>query len=208
MILLVMGPQGSGKGTQASLLAKDFNLYYFDAGEFLRKIAEKDPKIDEIINKRGELLDDTAMFDLVRKHFEQKGIYDNIIFDGYPRSIAQYELLSDWLKGHGACVSHAIYIDVSRDTSIKRLSARRIDEKTGEIYNLLTNPPGKEINEKDLVQREDDKPEAIGERLAAYEKVTVPLIKHLDEKGILVKVNGEQTIETINKEIKEKLKNG
>ena len=87
MIILILGPQGSGKGTQASRLARRFGLYYFETGKFLRELARQRPDIDEKINKRGELLADREIFSLVRDFLEREKTGDNIIFDGYPRSV-------------------------------------------------------------------------------------------------------------------------
>ncbi len=206
MIILVMGPQGSGKGTQAKLLAEKLDYYYFDSGAHLREIAEKDARIDEIVNKRGELVPDADMFAMVTNFFESEKRYDNMVLDGYPRSIIQYHAINDWFLAHGASINHAIFLKVSDQVSIARLSARRQDPATGEIYNLLTNPPGPEVDQTKLVHREDDTPEAIAERLEHYHKTTQPLIELLRKDGVLVEINGEQPIEVIQKEINEKIR--
>ncbi len=203
MNIIIFGPQGSGKGTQAKLLAKKFNLFYFESGKFLREIAKKDPEIDKTINEKGKLLPDDKMFSLMSRSLEEKvSDFQNIIFDGYPRSVKQYELLADWLKKKGSKIDKAIFLDISEQESIKRLSARRMDSKTGKIYNLLTAPkPGPDVNEEDLVQREDDKPAAIKERLANYHKTTEPLVSLLEKEGILEKVGGERPIDEIQKDL-------
>lgn len=200
MILLVLGPQGSGKGTQAKRLADEFGLFYFDAGAFLRKIAKTNPKIDEIVNKRGLLVPDGEMFGIVRDALGDK--VDNLVLDGYPRSVSQFELLSKWLSERGRRVTKAIYLKVGERESVRRLSGRRIDPQTGKVYNLLTNKPGPEVDETRLIQREDDRPEAILERLAIYRSTTEPLIKKLREDGILVEVDGEKSIDEVYAEIK------
>lgn len=207
MIILIMGPQGSGKGTQAKKLAEEFNLFYLDAGAILRKIAKTDPRINEIVNKRGELLPDQEIFEVITDYLDKKGVYDNIILDGYPRSIIQYDLISGWLKKHGSSITEAIFLRVSEQISVKRLSARRQDPKTGRIYNLITKKPGPEVNSESLVQREDDEPEAIRERLMHYHKSTEPLVNKLKDDGILVEVDGEDEIEQIYAEIKDIVKN-
>jgi adenylate kinase len=203
MIILVLGPQGSGKGTQGKLLASRLDYFYFDVGAHLRKIAKTDPRINQIVNKRGELLPDEEIFQIVTKHLEENHLYDNIILDGYPRSSAQYELIKNWFATHGTKINKAILLTVSDEVSIKRLSARRSDPVTGKIYNLITKVPGPEVDPRKLLQREDDKPEAIAERLRLYHQTTGPLVDLLKKEGILVEVDGERPIEDIQGSINE-----
>lgn len=205
MNIIILGPQGSGKGTQAKLLSEKLNLFYFESGRFLRELSKKRPEIGERIDK-GHLVADEEMFSLVSEDLEEKNSQgDNMILDGYPRSIKQYELLEEWLKKKGKDIDYAILLEISQKESIRRLSARRMDKTTGKIYNLITDPPGKDIKRENLIQREDDKPEAIRQRLKDYKKVTEPLIKKLKEEGKLIEIDGEQPIETIFSQIIEKL---
>jgi adenylate kinase len=200
MNIIILGPQGSGKGTQAKLLAKKLNLFYFESGKFLRELAKTNKSIDERINKRGELMPDEEMFSLFSNYLNEKAsTASNMILDGYPRSIKQYELLEDWLKQRNAKIDKAILLEISEKESIRRLSARRRCEKCGQIYNLITNPPPSEGCPcgGDLVQREDDRQKAIIKRLAAYNEVTKPLVERLENQGILERVNGERPIKTI-----------
>lgn len=206
MIILIMGPQGSGKGTQARRLAEEFGLLYLDVGALLRKISKTDERINEIVNKRGALLPDKEIFEIVTKHLSEKGQYDNLILDGYPRSIQQYELVENWLEKNGSRITKALFLNVSESESVKRLSARRFDPKTGKIYNLITKVPGPEVDVASLVHREDDKPEAIQERLTHYRETTKPLIEKLREEGKLVELDGERAIEEIHSDMKEEIR--
>lgn len=204
MNIIILGPQGSGKGTQAKLLTEKLNLYYLEMGKFLREVAKVNPKIDSIVNKKGKLVPAGIVFSLMSEHLEKEVPDRNkILFDGYPRSIKQYELLKTWLKEKKERVSHAVYLDISEKESVRRLSKRRICEKCGTIYNLITNPPpgGKCECGGNLFQRDDDKPEAINQRLAIYKKTTEPLIDIFRKEGILTKVNGERSIEVILEDI-------
>jgi adenylate kinase len=209
MNIIIFGPQGSGKGTQAELLADRLNLFYFESGKFLRDLAKTDKEIDTIINEKGELLPDEEMFEYTSKYLEKNDPdLSDIIFDGYPRSIKQYQLLKNWLRSEGKQIDYAILLEINEDTSVKRLSARRICEKCGNIYNLITNPPpegGCECGGK-LIQREDDKPKAIKNRLSLYRKQTSPLISIFDKEGILVSIDGERPIKVIFEDILKKLK--
>lgn len=208
MILIILGPQGSGKGTQAQILAEKLGLYCFDAGSFLRELAKKDLKINKIIDK-GILVEDDIMFTLVTDFFEKntKNL-DNIIFDGYPRSVKQYKLLKNWLLEKGLSFNKAIFLDLSEEETIRRLSARRTCSACGRVYNLITNPPDGDFCEcgGSLVQRDDDNPESIKNRLQYFWETTRPLINLLDEEGILIKIDGAKPIEAISQEILERLK--
>jgi adenylate kinase len=209
MNIILLGPQGSGKGTQAALIVKNFDLFYIETGELLREAAKSDPEIDRIVNQRGELVPDEITFSIVTKKLNlEHPERDGILFEGYPRSLTQYEMLREWLGQLGKRVDLAIVIEVSEEVSIKRLSGRRIDPATGKIYNMLTEPPPAEVDINSLVQREDDKPDAIRERLKLYKQVTQPLLEELDAVGILRTVGGERPIEVIYDEIARVVKNG
>ena len=206
MNIVILGPLGSGKGTQARLIAEKLNLFYFEAGKFLRNLAKTDPSIDERINKKGELLPDDEMFSLLKKHIEKENpTRRNLMLEGYPRSVKQYELLKEWLAGTSQQIDKAIYLEISEKESIRRTSARKVDRKTGKIYNSITNPPGPEVDAENLYQRPDDKPEAIQKRLNWFKESVLPLVDVFEKEGILEKINGERSIEIITKDILSKL---
>ena len=210
MNIIILGPQGSGKGTQAKLLVDKLGLYNFESGDFLREVAKSNSMIDRLINQKGVLLPDGVVFSLVSEFLEQKvPTRDNILFDGYPRSIKQYDLLKDWLSESGTKINFSIFIDIREKESIRRLSARRICIKCGNVYNLITNPPPGKSCEcgGDLIQRTDDMADAISERLKEYKKTTHPLIEFLEKEGILIKVDGEKPIDEIFADIIAKIEN-
>ena len=206
MNIILLGPQGSGKGTQAALLVRSFNLYYFEMGGVLRDEAKRNPEIDEKINKKGELLPDEEVFSILVSNLNREAPgRDQILFDGFPRSVAQYQMLKDWLAEAGKKIDLAILIKISEAESVRRLSARRICRKCGKIWNLVTTPipPSENLCScgGELYQSEDDKPEAIKERLSLYQKVTGPLLEMLDSEGKLVGVGGERPVDEIFEEI-------
>lgn len=206
MNVILLGPQGSGKGTLAELIAKNFNLYHLEIGELLREAAKTDHEIDEIVNKKGGLVpDETALLVVTRKVNQERPSRDGILFDGYPRSVEQYLLLKDWLGQVAKKVDKAILIKISHEESIRRLSGRRYCRKCDRIWNLVAfpKPPSQTtcICGGELYQREDDKPEVIKERLLLYEKITGPLIEMLDSEGKLIEVGGERPIDVIYEEI-------
>lgn len=200
MNILLIGPQGSGKGTQARFLADKFGFFYFETGDFLRNLAKTNPVVKEII-ECGKLVPNKEMSSYVQSYFDKKGVYDQIIFDGFPRTVEQYDFFKKWLKGKEVNIDLVIVLEINEETSIKRLEARRLDPKTGMIYNLITDMPPKGVSLKSLIQREDDKPDAIKERLKLYRKRTLPLIKKLEKDTKVVKINGEEHIEKIREEI-------
>lgn len=210
MNLIILGPQGSGKGTQARLLAKELGLFYFESGDFLRDLAKEDKRIDDLINKEGKMVPDEEIFILTKKYLgENVPERNGMILDGYPRSVKQYDLLKDWLKEKGKDIDSVILLEISEQESVKRLSARRICEKCGMVYNLITNPPPSQDTCKcggKLIKRADDEPGAIKTRLSLYHKETEPLIGIFEKEDILMRVDGERLIEVIFEDIMNKLK--
>lgn len=209
MNIILLGPQGSGKGTQARILAEKLGLFYLEVGSFLREIAQKDAGIDEIINKKGTLVPNEKIFSLLKNYLiEKKANLANIVYDGYPRNIEQYNLLATWLKENGQKIDYVIFISISDEETVRRLSARRSCRKCGAIYNLITNPPKSDkcdICGGELSQREDDKPELIKKRLELYKTNTQPLLDVLGGEGILYEVNGERPIGVIAEELQKLL---
>ncbi len=204
MNILILGPQGSGKGTQAQLLSGKMGYYYVESGRILREAAKSSPVVDEIINQKGQLLPDEETFSLIKGKLESEAQdLNKVVFDGFPRSFKQYSLLKDWLHSKGTKLDLAILLEIGESETIKRLSARRTCEKCGKVYNLITSPPPKEgcLCGGKLSQRVDDTPEAIKTRLAAFREVTTPLIEQLGREGILIKLNGERPIQTIFRDI-------
>jgi adenylate kinase len=209
MNIIILGPQGSGKGTQARILSEKLGLYYFEMGDFLRNLAKNDSVIDEIINQKGELLPDHMFFFAMKDLLEEKMIKEGkgMILDGFPRTIEQYKLLKNWFNEKSIKVNKAIVLEISEKETIKRLSARRICENCGEVYNLITKIPPKagcKCGAK-LIQRKDDEPVQIKKRLTLYKYSTKPLLTIFAKEGILLKINGEQPIEEITKEILSRL---
>jgi adenylate kinase len=210
MNIIIMGPQGSGKGTQAKKLADKFKLLHLEAGQILRKMAETDDRIKGMINN-GEIVPDQETLGYLEDHISDSGWgFADIVFDGYPRSINQYKLLKQWIRSKGGEIDHFVYLDVSDDESINRLSSRRVCKKCGSVYNLITDPPpdtrlcrcgGK------LIQREDDRPDIIRTRLATFHKSTKPVLDMADKEGILIEINGERPIEVVFDDIVSRIEN-
>lgn len=205
MNIILMGPQGSGKGTQARILMEKFNLFYFESGAYLRRMAEEHPEIKKIMDE-GKLVPDEEFTSYLTAFFDSKNIYDNILFDGFPRTIDQYKFLKNWLSDKKVKLDLVLVIEISEAETVKRLEGRRLDPATGKIYNLATDPPPNSVDVSKLVHRDDDKPEAIKVRLDAYKTRTEKLISFIEADSKVVRVNGERPIDEIAKDLEEIVK--
>ncbi len=214
MILIFLGPQGSGKGTQAKLLVKKLGCHYLEIGDVLREKAEEKSslgqEINRFINQEGKLVPENIMKKIVADWLNKVDFGKGIIFDGYPRNLEQYRNLQGLLTKKGKGIDLVIYLKLSRTTSIKRLSARRICPRCNLEYNLVTKPPRKEglcdRCQGKLIQRKDDFPQLIKGRLDIYYRLTQPLIDSVRKEGILEEVDGERSIEVIHQDIKDRIK--
>src|SRR5260221_12239910 len=177
MNIVILGPQGSGKGTQAKLLAEKFEFFYFEAGEFLRELADKRDDVKKILDS-GKLVPEVELTSYISAFFDEKQVYNNIIFDGFPRTIEQYKFFEKWLKEKNVDINLVIVLIVSEKTTLVRLAKRN---------------------------REDDREEAIKQRLEIYKKETMPLIEELKKDTKDVEIDGERTVQEIFKDICKKL---
>jgi adenylate kinase len=209
MNIIVLGPPGSGKGTQSKKISKTLGMDYFSTGEFSRKLAEYNPRLKKIVES-GQLIPEDEMTRYVTKYLKENfKDMTNILFDGYPRFISQYKFLEAWLKEKGSKGIIAIFLELSDAVVVKRLSSRRICVDCGREYNLVTNPPKGEACEcgGKLITRADDNPVSIKERLEVYKENVEPVVKYLEGNGNLIKINADQPIEAITEEILGKIKN-
>lgn len=204
MNLILLGPQGSGKGTQAELLVQKYGWNYVEMGKILRSM----PEVKESIDK-GELVPDEYVRQIAWDHINRQDKEKGFLFDGYPRSLEQYKYLEDMLRKFGKKIDWVIYLYISPEESVRRLSARRTCEKCGEIYNLITNPPkNPEVCDKcggKLTQREDDQPEAIKRRLELFNQRTKPILEKARAEHVLLEVDGERQIEQIHDDMVSRL---
>ncbi len=200
MNILLMGPQGSGKGTQARILCDKFGFFYFESGAYLRRIADGNPELKKSLAE-GILVPDREMTSYLTAFLDSKNLYDDVLFDGFPRTVGQYEFMKNWLNDKKVKLDLVFLLQISEEETVRRLTARRQDPVTGKIYNLVTDKPPVDVDESKLVQRDDDKPEAIKRRLSLYREQTEPLIAKLREDSKVVEIDGERPIETISLEM-------
>jgi adenylate kinase len=200
MNIILFGPQGSGKGTQARLLCDKFGFSYFESGAYLRKLSDTHEEMKLIMNS-GKLVPDEEFTSYLTAYLDQENLYDDIIFDGFPRTLEQYKFLKVWLNQKQVKINLAIVLEINEEETLKRLGARRLDPKTGKIYNLVSDLPPSDVDINTLVQRDDDKPEAIKKRLALYHERTETLIEGIKKDTNVFRVNGERSIEDIHNDL-------
>lgn len=210
--IIILGPQGSGKGEQTERLAPQFNLRAIATGDLFREIAQEKSErgriVNEMINIKGKILPDDFTFKVLKEVLEEKTAKAGFIFDGYPRTFAQLEKFEAYLRQKGEKIDKVFYLKISPETSVKRLSSRLVCEKCQDVYNLITHPPKKvgvcdECGGK-LVRRKDDEPQAISERLAAYSEQTEPMIAYFKKQKVLEEIDGEEPIEAVFAQIKKR----
>ncbi|MFC1727546.1 adenylate kinase family protein [Patescibacteria group bacterium] len=209
MNILVMGPQGSGKGTQAKRLARKLDLAYFEAGDILREKAKEKTKLGKkifrTIHQKGELVSDQIMEGIIKEWLSQKKPSQGFLFDGFPRNQPQYQFVEKILAEKKMKIDVAICLKITRETAIKRLSARRICSECDREYNLVTLPPKNDQLcdqcQIELKQRHDDSPKVIKKRLQIYDQLTSPLVDLFRQQGILEEVDGERPVEVIFQDI-------
>ena len=204
--ILMIGPQGSGKGTQAELLSEHLGIPTIAMGRLLRQEAKKETKLSKKIKKfldKGKLVSDDITDELIRQWMQENDSSKGWILDGFPRRMHQLEQLLEFEQP-----THAVLINLDDETAVDRLSARRTCFECGKVYHLQFNPP--EVEGKcecggELNHREDDKPKAIRERLKIYHNDTEDLIERYRTMGILVEVDGRPGIEEVKESIIKKL---
>ncbi len=195
--LILLGPPGAGKGTQAERLTDDFNLPYIATGDILRKAVadgtELGRKADEYMTK-GELVPDDVIIGVILEAVEGPDARDGFLLDGFPRTQAQAQALEEELRKLDRRLTAALFIDVPDDEVVRRLSGRRVSAKTGRVYHIEFDPPKHEgrcdVDGSRLIQRDDDIPETIRNRLEVYRKNTIPVIDYYDERGLLRRFDG------------------
>jgi adenylate kinase len=205
--LVLFGPQGSGKGTQAEKLSKKYNLPVLSTGDIFRKEIKNKTELgklaDSLINN-GKLVPDEITDKIVFGELSKQKYRSGFILDGYPRNMNQLVFFE---KNIG--LDFAIELAVSDDEVVKRIAGRRVCSKCGETYNLLTKPPKQEgicdLCGGKLVTRDDDKPEAIVKRLQIYHQETEPILKFYAAKKKLIKIDAAGEIEEVFENIVGKL---
>jgi adenylate kinase len=203
MRVILMGPQGAGKGTQAAKLEEETGATHIEAGDLVREEIKSGSELGQKIKEysdKGELVPDEIIIDMTKPYLDEN---DSWILDGFPRNKEQARALDEALEEIGEKLDKVIVLEAPDDVLVERLSGRRQSEATGEIYHVEHNPPPEDEEEDPgpFVQREDDTEEAIRNRLETYHEQTEPLKDYYEEQGILVTVDATKTIDEVTEEV-------
>jgi adenylate kinase len=198
--LILIGPPGAGKGTQAERLTEDFRLPFISTGEMLRANVKNGTELGKAARVHmdaGHLVPDELIVAMAAERLDDHDTQDGFILDGFPRTTAQAEALEDQLNREGRRITAALLIDVPDAEIVKRIAGRRVCTKAGHNYHVDYDPPkNADVCDQDgsrLIQRDDDRPEVVQKRLAVYHEQTAPLVQFYDERGLLRRVDGTRT---------------
>jgi adenylate kinase len=213
MRLVLLGAPGSGKGTQAKLLASEFGLLHVAPGDIFRSEIRAGTELGRLVEgilARGELVDDQTTIRVIDTRLSSAEAEKGFVLDGFPRTISQAEALDRILSGRGESLDLAVGLEVDEDAILKRARSRRVCGLCGKPYNIAIQPPktaGKcDDCGGDLMTRKDDLEDTVRERLAVYREFTEPLSDYYEEKGLLEVVCGEGEVNEVFLRIKEALR--
>ena len=208
MFLILLGPPGAGKGTQARLLAKQLKLPHVASGDLFRDAFRAETPLgleaQEYI-RRGELVPDEVTIGMVTERLARSDCAEGVMLDGFPRTVEQAEALGRILAQGGACVAQVAYIRVCTETLLLRLGGRATCMSCQAVCHVLYSPPRRtgrcDACGGELYQRPDDRPSAHRKRIRVYTNQTAPLIEYYRERGILDTVDGEQDIDVVQRQL-------
>lgn len=203
MYIVMLGPPGAGKGTQAKRIAQELDLVHVSTGDLFRENLKNETELGKLAQQymdKGELVPDDVTIRMVEERLSRPDCEKGAVLDGFPRTTDQAEALDDLLEKFGGSVELVPFIKVPDEVLVERLSGRWMSP-SGRVYHEKYNPPTvkwiDDIDGSQLYQREDDKPETVRHRIDVYNEQTAPLIAYYREKGILVEIDGTQSIEDV-----------
>lgn len=212
MDLVMLGPPGAGKGTQAALLAEKLGVPHVATGDLFREALKSETELGltaKSYMERGELVPDEVTVAMVRERLQKPDSESGVILDGFPRTIEQAEALKALLAEQGRAIDAALFIDAAEDELVRRLSSRWTCRNCQAVYNVISNPPREEgkcdICGGELYQRADDVPETVRNRIRVYWQQTRPLVDHYQDQGLLITIKSEGGIERVQQKIQEAL---
>ncbi|HVA72340.1 MAG TPA: adenylate kinase [Candidatus Limnocylindrales bacterium] len=202
--VIFLGPPGAGKGTQARLVAEQFRVPHLSTGDMLREHVSLGTELGRLaqpIMHRGDLVPDDLILRMVGDRIARPDCANGFVFDGFPRTLAQAEALNRILERQDFGPPAVIFFDVADDILMRRLTGRRTCKVGLEIYNIYDRPPKVEgrcdVDGGELIQRDDDRPEVIRERLAAYNRQTRPLVEYYRSQGMLDEVDAAASMAAV-----------
>jgi adenylate kinase len=206
--IILVGAQGSGKGTQAEMLSQTLGIPHIASGDLFRKAIDEKTELGvkaKAYMDRGELVPDDLTVTMVINRLEEPDCSQGVLFDGFPRTVAQAEVLDKGLQEVGKHIDLAIYLQVPREELLKRLSGRYICRANQHVYNINTHPPKVvgicDIDGSELYQRTDDTGEAVQKRLDIFFNETIRLLDYYGKQNKLVEVDGNQDIDKVQQSL-------
>jgi adenylate kinase len=213
MRLIIFGPPGAGKGTQASRISSRHGLLHISTGDMLRAAVREGSQLGRLAKSymdKGELVPDDVVIGIIKDRIMKADSKDGFMLDGFPRTIPQAQALDKMLGEEGLKIGAVISIEVDDEEVVKRISGRRVCEKCGAMYHIIFDPPKNsgycDKCDGKLYQRDDDSEDVVRNRLRVYRKQTEPLKEYYEKTGILKGVRGRGTVEEVFSEIERILK--
>ena len=214
MNIVLIGPPGAGKGTQAKFIINNYNIPQISTGDMLREnVSNKTPlgldatKFMDV----GELVPDQIILDMMKKRLQGNDCCNGFVLDGFPRTTIQADGLTELLNKLNIKINYVLVLSVKDDIIVKRMSGRRLHPKSGRVYHVEYNPPKNlgidDITNEKLIIRDDDKEDTVRKRLQVYHKQTKPIINYYNDYNIVHTIDGENKIDIIKKEIDDILSN-
>ncbi len=202
--VVLLGPPGAGKGTQAEIISEKLGLAHISSGDIFRENLKAQTELGKLAQgymNRGELVPDDVTIAMIRDRLQKPDTQNGALLDGFPRTPAQAGALAEMLASWGGKVDSVPYVAVPPEILIERLGGRWTCREQGHVYHEKYNPPKQagrcDIDHSELYQREDDKPETVANRIKVYFQQTAPLIEYYRQKGLLREVDGTQPIEKV-----------
>jgi len=210
---VLLGPPGAGKGTQAAQIAEMCGIPHVSSGNIFRENLQKETELGKKAKEymeAGDLVPDELTIKMVTDRLSRSDCDEGAILDGFPRTPAQAEALSEYLAERNDEIASVPLINVPEDELVERLSGRWVCKAEGHVYHMKYNPPKNDkicdIDGSELYQREDDKRETVIQRIQVYKEQTTPLINFYEEKGLLVYIDGDQSIEDVTEQLMDTVK--
>lgn len=206
MNLVLLGPPGAGKGTQAKVLSQKLNIHHISTGDMLREAVSKGTSLGKEAAEymgKGELVPDRLVIEIVKETLATVGVEKGFILDGFPRTLKQAKMLDSTLENINKKLDSIIYFKTSVETSVARLSGRRVCKKCGVNFHIKNIPPKKDgicdYCGNQLYQRKDDQEKTVKKRWTVYAEETAPLITYYENRGVLQEVSGDLEVNELNK---------
>lgn len=208
MLIILLGPPGAGKGTQAERIVQEHQLAYVSTGDILRNAVKEQTNLGRKAKQymdQGQLVPDELVVEIVKDRLTDPDCAEGALLDGFPRTVTQADFLEQALPEIGINIDRVVSIEVKEEELIERLTGRRVCSECGASFHLKFKPPKVrnvcDVCGGDLYQRDDDTFETVKERLEVYKKQTEPLIAYYEKKGILSPVDGNQDIDAVFNQI-------